>query len=227
MPLDDRPAALTPQHEPHERGPLVGAAGARSLFSWVPVRSLKPRHRERIFRHLMRLGDRDRYLRFGYFASDEQIANYVASIDFERDELFGIFNRRLQLIGLAHLAYPRPTDAPHTAEFGVSVLARARGRGFGARLFDHAVLHARNRGIDSLFIQALSENAAMLRLARKAGAEVRREGAESHAMLALPPETVASQVSELVDDGASELDYRLKRHAWQVGRLLARLANER
>ena len=68
----------------------------------------------------------------------------------------------------------------------MSVLAKARGRGFGHRLFEHAMLHARNRGVRTLVIYALSENTTMLRIARKAGAEIEREGAESQAQLTLP-----------------------------------------
>ena len=30
---------------------------------------------------------------------------YVQQIDFDRDEVFGIFNRRLRLLAMAHLAY--------------------------------------------------------------------------------------------------------------------------
>ena len=187
---------------------------ARRVGSWVPIRSLAPRHRERILAHLQQLDERDRYLRFGYVASNEHLQNYVASLDFGRDEVFGIFNRRLRLIALAHLAYESRSPAgggkPPLAEFGVSVLESARGRGFGARLFEHAVLHARNRGIDTLFIHALSENAAMLSLARKAGAELRRDGSESQALLKLPPETFASHIDELVENSAAELDYRFK-----------------
>jgi GNAT superfamily N-acetyltransferase len=187
---------------------------ARRVGSWVPIRSLAPRHRERILAHLQQLDERDRYLRFGYVASNEQLQNYVESLDFGRDEVFGIFNRRLRLIALAHLAYesrsPAGDGKPPLAEFGVSVLESARGRGFGARLFEHAVLHARNRGIDTLFIHALSENAAMLNLARKAGAELRRDGSESQALLKLPPETFASHIDELVENSAAELDYRFK-----------------
>ena len=203
---------------------------ARRAHSWVPIRSLAPRHRERILAHLQQLDERDRYLRFGYIASDEQLQRYVESLDFGRDEVFGIFNRRLQLIALAHLAYePRSTSAsdgkPPLAEFGVTVLERARGRGFGARLFEHAVLHARNRGIDTLFIHALSENAAMLNLARKAGAEVHRDGSESQALLKLPPETFASHVGQMVEGGAAELDYRFKVQARRVDRLLEAIAD--
>ncbi len=181
---------------------------------WIPIRSLSPGQRDRILAHLVGLPDTDRYLRFGYSANDEQIARYVSGLDFDRDEVFGVFNRRLELIALAHLAYP-PMDAPgpHAAEFGGSVSAHARSRGYGARLFEHAMLHARNRGLDTLFIHALSENTAMLRIARKAGATIERAGSESDAYLKLPQDTLASWVEQWVGDGAAEIDYRFKQHA--------------
>jgi len=193
------------------------------LVSWVPIRSLAERHRDRILAHLLALDAHDRYLRFGYPAGDEQLERYVESLDFERDELFGIFNRRLELVGMAHLAHDpslQREGRPAMAEFGVSVLAKVRGRGFGTRLFEHAILRARNRGIETLFIHALSENTAMLRLARNAGATVEREGAETEAWLKLPPDNLASHVGELVEDRAAELDYRLKVHAQRVEALL-------
>lgn len=186
-------------------------AGART--SWVPIRSLAPRTRERIKRHLLALPESDRYLRFGYPATDEQIERYVAALDFERDEVFGIFNRRLELIAMAHLAYLPVSGAVGevaTAEFGVSVAKHARGRGYGARLFEHAVLHARNRGCERLFIHALSENTAMLKIARNAGAKVERDGSETEAWLKLPPDTITSQVDELIGERFAEFDYRLK-----------------
>jgi GNAT superfamily N-acetyltransferase len=192
-------------------------------LSWVPIRSLAERHRDRIHDHLVALETQDRYLRFGYPAGDEQLARYVESLDFARDELFGIFNRRLQLVGMAHLALDpalHREGRPAMAEFGVSVLGKARGRGFGARLFDHAVLRARNRGVETLLIHALSENTAMLRIARTAGATVERDGTETEAWLKLPPDTLVTQVGELVEDQAAELDYRLKVHAQRVDALL-------
>jgi GNAT superfamily N-acetyltransferase len=187
-----------------------------ALFQWVPIRSLSPRHRERVALHLLGLEERDRYLRFGYAATDEHVRRYVDALDFERDELFGIFNRSLVLIAMAHLAYApdaRTPEARATAEFGVSVLPRARGRGYGARLFDHAMLHARNRGCNRLLIHALSENAAMLKIAANAGATLERDGPESAAWLKLPPDDLLSRVDELVGQHAAELDFRLKVHA--------------
>ena len=149
-------------------------AAMQRLAAWVPIRSLERRHRHRIAAHLLLLTPEDRYLRFGYLASDEQINSYAMGLDFARDEVLGIFNRRLELVAMAHLAYqPLPNaqtpNAPKQpmAEFGVSVLTRARGKGFGARLFEHAALHARNRGVDTMFIHALSENAPMLKIAQR------------------------------------------------------------
>jgi RimJ/RimL family protein N-acetyltransferase len=198
----------------------------RESPSWVPIRSLTPRHRDRIVRHLLELQEQDRYLRFGHAASDEQVMRYVQLIDFERDEVLGIFNRRLRLVAMAHLAYLRDTEGATAscAEFGVSVAARARGRGYGGRLFDLAALHARNRGVQTLLIHALSENAPMLRIARHAGAEVVRDGGESQALLQLPHDTLASQVEQIVESEAAEWDYRFKRQAQRMERLKAALS---
>ena len=192
-------------------------------WTWVPIRSLGPRHRERIAVHLLSLDVSDRYLRFGYPASDAQISKYVDLLDFEQDEVFGIFNRRLDLIAMAHLAHAivgPQAGAPAVSEFGVSVLPAARARGFGRRLFEHAMLHARNRGVETLMIHALSENTAMLKIARNAGAKVIRQGSESDAWLKLPPDTLGSHVGEMVGQQAAEFDYRFKVRARQVSGIL-------
>jgi GNAT superfamily N-acetyltransferase len=200
---------------------------AHKNWNWIPIRSLGPRHRERITQHLLALSDSDRYLRFGYAATDAQMSKYVDMLDFEHDEVFGIFNRKLVLIAMAHLAHSIPgpnAGDPPMSEFGVSALTQARGRGFGARLFEHAMLHARNRGVRTLFIHALSENVAMLKIARNAGATIERSGSESDARVVLPPDTIASHVDELVEHQAAELDYQLKVKARQVNGLLDTIA---
>jgi GNAT superfamily N-acetyltransferase len=216
---DATPALVTP------RAALAGANAP--TWTWVPIRSLGPRHRGRIAAHLIGLTPDDRYLRFGYAATDAQISKYVDMLDFEQDEVFGIFSRRLELIAMAHLAHSvvAPTDSgTAVSEFGVSVLKHARSRGFGRRLFEHAMLHARNRGVETLLIHALSENTAMLKIARNAGAKVVREGSESDAWLKLPPDTLASHVGEIVEQQAAELDYQLKLRTRQANGLLGALS---
>ncbi len=195
--------------------------------TWVPIRSLGPRHRERISAHLMALDVSDRHLRFGYAATDVQISKYVDMLDFEQDEVLGIFSRRLELIAMAHLAHTAAAPVAGrsaVSEFGVSVLPKARSRGFGQRLFEHAMLHARNRGVEMLFIHALSENVAMLKIARRAGATVERDGSESDAWLKLPPDSLASHVGEMVEHQAAGLDYQLKLRTLQVGEILGVLS---
>lgn len=189
--------------------------GPPRAFGWVPIRSLSERHRPRMLAHLLALDPADRYLRFGYAAADEQIRRYVERIAFERDEVFGVFNRRLELIALAHLAYEPAVDTQRAtgAEFGVSVAVRARGRGYGARLFDHAVLRARNRHVETIVIHALTENVAMLKIVRNAGAEIEHLGGDSEARLKLPPEDFASRVAGMVEQRVGELDYQFKQGA--------------
>jgi RimJ/RimL family protein N-acetyltransferase len=180
----------------------------------VPIRSLGAGHKRRILSHLLALEEQDRYLRFGYSANDEQIERYVDHLDFERDDIFGIFNRGLELLAMAHLAFiPNEPGTPAGAEFGVSVLKKGRGRGYGTRLFDRAVMHARNEGVELMFIHALSENTAMIKIARNAGATLERAGSETEAYLRLPPATLDSRVTEMVEEQVAQADYRLKQQA--------------
>jgi len=199
----------------------------RRRLDYVPIRSIRSRERKHIVEHLQRLEPHDRYLRFGYAATDEQIQRYVEGLDFERDEIFGIYNRRLHLIAVAHLAFALDPEYASCAEFGVSVQAEARGRGYGKRLFEHAVMHARNQGVGMLFIHALTENTVMLGIAHKAGARVQRDGSESEAHLMLPPATLDSRVSELVERHFAEANYAIKHQAKRFHDFLKRLQQAR
>lgn len=192
-----------------------------AAWCWVPIRSLAAHHRPKILAHLLALDDADRYLRFGHVASEGQIGRYVDAIDFDRDEVYGVFNRRLDMIAMAHLAQlVQAAGEPKAAEFGVSVAASARGRGMGKHLFDLAVLRARNQQVDTLVIHALTENAAMLHIAHGAGATIVRDGPDATAKLRLPPEDFASRLEAMAQRQVAELDYGVKVHSRRVGDLL-------
>lgn len=193
----------------------------------VPIRSLGANHRRRIASHLLALDEHDRYLRFGYAATDEHIQRYVDGLDFDKDEIFGIYNRRIELVAMAHLAYAAEKSLESCAEFGVSVNKASRGRGYGARLFDRAAMHARNDGVSLMFIHALSENTAMLKIARNAGATVERDGSESEAYLRLAPATLDTHMTELVQEHIAQTDYRLKVQAKQFWDFLGQVQQVR
>lgn len=192
----------------------------RLAHAWIPIRQLRARHRAKIIDHLLQLDEQDRYLRFGYQATAEQMKAYAASINFKRDEVFGVFNRRLQLIAVSHLADLGDMNHPamargrgHAMEFGVSVLPTARGLGLGQRLFNHAVMHARNRHAQALVIHALTENRPMLKIAARAGATVETNGADSEAWLRLPKDNLASHLEGNAQDLGAELVFHWKAQA--------------
>jgi len=183
----------------------------------TPIRELHASERPLFLKHLLSLGREDRYLRFGSPFSDLAIERYVAGIDFAGDTVFGVFDDGLHLVAAGHFA-PLPRDARsegdglgRTAEFGLSVGDVARGRGLGTALFLRAAAHARNLGISSLFMHCLSENRAMMRIARKAGMDIRQTHGEADAYLALKPGTIATAIEEGVQRQIALIDFAVKR----------------
>src|SRR5256885_12726701 len=102
----------------------------------------------------------------GCAASDERARRYAMQLDFERDDIFGFYNRRLELIAMAHLAFASHPEHKSCAEFGVSVLKQARGRGYGGRPFHPAAIPSRPQGVSLMFIHPPSENTGLLRDSR-------------------------------------------------------------
>jgi GNAT superfamily N-acetyltransferase len=155
--------------------------------------------------HFLAFGSEDRRLRFGIPARDITINRYVDSIDFSRDAVFGVQGDGRQFDGVMHLALEK-----NHAEIGVSVLRSCRGRGIGTALVSRAAMHARNRGIDVLFMQCLSENCAIMRIARSLGMRVVTEGNESEATLPLPAANALSMVREMAANKIALCDAALR-----------------
>jgi hypothetical protein len=72
-------------------------------------------------------------------------------------------------------------------------------------------MHARNWGIRALFMHCLSENGAMMHLARKQGMRIATEQGESDAWLALPRADASSYAHELLAERLGLFDFALKR----------------
>lgn len=195
----------------------LGSPAAKPGRQAVYVKALSKRDRRRVLRHFLALDNNDRLLRFGSILPDAQIAAYVEKIDFARDIVFGVLNRRFQLVGVGHLAFlgrdahpDSATDKEKVAEFGVSVSASARGKGVGTRLFERAAIHCRNSDVDTLYMQCLTSNRTMIHIARKAGMEIKREYGEADAYLQLPPPSPSSVLAEALEEQMAKIDYTLK-----------------
>lgn len=205
-------AATSRGSKPQRPSAEPGAGRARPR-RWVPIRTLHAGHRAKVRAHLLALNDEDRALRFGHAISDERIGRYADQIDFERDRVFGTFDRRLELLTVAHLALDRDHGV---GEFGVSVLPRARGRGLGTQLFSHAVTHARNRGVHTLFIHVARDNTPMMAIVQHAGAVIDFDGGDATAELPLQAHTLGTQIEELLRGQAAAVNFRYKRHALRL-----------
>jgi RimJ/RimL family protein N-acetyltransferase len=189
----------------------------------IPIAPLSTDHLPLVLKHLLALSEHDRYLRFGYTATDSHIQRYVENLNFDRDEIYGIFNSELEIIAMAHLAIMNEPGREPSSEFGVSVSAYARGRGYGARMFERAVIHARNEKVYQMYIHALSENAPMIRIARKGGARIERDGSETEAYLSLPKRNFDSRMTEFVADQYAKTNYSIKEDAKRFWNFLAKV----
>jgi GNAT superfamily N-acetyltransferase len=182
----------------------------------IVTRELTRLERPKLAAHFLALDAEDRRLRFGLPISDAVVTDYVGRIDFARDAVFGVFDDELNLAGAAHLA-----RAEDHAELGVSVLPAHRGRGVGAALLERAHTHARNWGIGALFMHCLTENAAMMHLARKQGMRIAAASGEADAHLELAPASAASFAKALLAERVGLFDYALKSQFDAARRLLA------
>lgn len=196
-----------------EPGRIEGRAPA------IRIKELSERDRRRLLMHFLELDINDRSLRFGAAVSDETITRYVQMLDFERDSVFGVYDDELALLGVGHLgfipreAYPllrEATTKTQVAEFGVSVSASARDIGVGSKLFERAAIHCRNRDVDTLTMQCLASNQAMMHIARKVGMEIRCEYGEANAYLRLTPADPRSVLREAMEEQIASFDYTFK-----------------
>jgi RimJ/RimL family protein N-acetyltransferase len=181
----------------------------------VVARELSRLERGKLEAHFFALDAEDRRLRFGLPISDASVSVYVGRIDFGRDAVFAVFDDDLQVVGAAHLA-----RAEDHAELGVSVLPAHRGRGIGGALLERAHTHARNWGIAVLFMHCLTENAAMMHLARRQGMQIAAAAGEADARVALPRATPSSIAQALLAERVGLFDYALKSQLDIARRLL-------
>ncbi len=189
---------------------MINSSSFLPTTSAILVRELDPIHSDLIHLHLLALNPEDRRLRFGLIVSNEFIDSYVSQLNFSRDSIFGVFNQDLNILGMAHLAYPPDLSSNKTAEFGVSVSESGRGIGIGTALFKRAAIHCRNTNISILYVHCLSSNDAMMHIAKKSGMSVQNDLGETDAYLQINPGDQSSLLTEALQDQAALIDYGIK-----------------
>lgn len=169
---------------------------------------LRESDRTALEQHFLALNGEDRRLRFGSTISDDGLRAYVARIDFAHDGLFAVHDEDLALAAVIHVAF-----SEGSAELGLSVLQQHRGRGMGRALFARAVTHLRNRGTREVYVHCLTENGAMMHLARTNKMRIVPAGSETDARLKIDPPTAESLFVEWCQDQQAGTMTMLRRNA--------------
>lgn len=164
------------------------------------VRKLWFTETEKFQDHMLRLDVESRRMRFGMAVDDDFIRKYAGQINRFRSVVYGFFMERdmcaaaeLRMIG----------DSWHgEAEAAFSVEPDYQNSGVGTELLGRIIVAARNRGVDRLFMNCLTENRRMQRVAKKYEAELYFDHGEVIGQLKPAFPTPASLWSEAMDNGS-------------------------
>lgn len=136
--------------------------------------------------HLKGLPETDRYTRFCYNIKDENIDSFILRILYNADDhhLFTA-TKSGKIVGFGHLAR-EGTDW----ELAVSVDSDQQGQGVADHLINFMIDWGTTRGVHSVFMHCITQNAKIQHLARKHGLRmVERDGSEVTSKVDLPPAT--------------------------------------
>lgn len=140
----------------------------------------EPEHYTAICDHIISLNRDDRYLRFGYPATDERIRAYVDSTQNSEKSIWFCVEVDGCLVGTLHVAF-----GSSSAEFGLTVSSSARNMGIGKLMFANAYFLILERGIKQIHLYCLSQNKAIQKLARSFGLQVITCGSDSEATVTI------------------------------------------
>jgi RimJ/RimL family protein N-acetyltransferase len=173
---------------------------SKSHLGGGTIRKLWPTEIQKFRDHLSRLDEESRRMRFGMAVDDDFIQAYADRADFPKSVIYGYFAggemraaAELRSIG---------EGWREEAEAAFSVETAFQDTGVGTDLLGRIILAARNRGISRIYMNCLSENRKMQRVARKYEAELHFEHGEVVGHVRMPAPTPASIWSEAIDDGS-------------------------
>ena len=164
-------------------------------------RKLLAQEREALKAHLLRLDEEARRLRFGHFVTPEVILAYVDAIDWARAWIVGAFEGEI-LRGVAELS-DNGTAERKTGELSVTVEAEHQNHGVGTRLLEEALLIARNRGFQDIYLICLPENGRMQHVARKFAEQVRFQDGDVEIHIKAPQPDPLSYFAEIFGDAVA------------------------
>jgi RimJ/RimL family protein N-acetyltransferase len=178
------------------------------------IRRLWPTERDLFTAHLLRLDAVTRRERFGTAVNDDFLVNYAVTT-FGVGGLVYAYVEDGEVRGAVELRGLEDIVA-QTGEAAFSVESAWRRQGIGGQLFGRLITASRNRGIRTLYMTCLPENAAMRRLARKFEADLAGGYADVEGVIATGGPTPFTILDEAFDTakGFATLALSLQRKFW-------------
>lgn len=151
--------------------------------------------------HLRRLSAEARQARFSGSVGHAYIDGYCRRVDWLSTVLIGAFIDG-EVRGVAELRWLEPGSG-WRAELAVTVEDAWQDQGLGTELLRRAIIHARNRGLKSLYMICLTDNRRMQAIARKFEGDLSFEGSQVEADIRVPFPTQMSLLAEVLGDGVA------------------------
>jgi RimJ/RimL family protein N-acetyltransferase len=145
--------------------------------------------------HLKGLSEQDRYTRFCYNIKDENIDRFILSILYNSEDhhLFTA-TKNDKILGFGHLA-----REDEDWELAVSVDGASQGQGVANNIMDFMIDWGKTRGVHSVFMHCITQNAKIQHLARKHGLRmIERDGAEVTSRVDLPAPTTMDYTADFM-----------------------------
>ncbi|MBD3847033.1 GNAT family N-acetyltransferase [Bosea sp. SSUT16] len=200
---------------------MARSTQARGKAGRGEIRRLWLAERDLFREHLLRLDPLTRQQRFGTAVNDAFLENYATTTFGVGGLVYayvedGVVRGAAELRGLDDIV-------AQTGEAAFSVETGWRRAGIGGQLFSRLITAARNRGIRTLYMTCLPENAAMRRLAQKFEADLAGGYADIEGVIATGGPTPFTILDEAFDNakGFATLALSLQRTFWPT-RILAR-----
>ena len=146
-------------------------------------------------KHLKNLSETDRYTRFCYNIKDENIDRFILSMLYNFDD-HHLFTATLgdNILGFGHLA-----REGEDWELAVSVQGEHQGQGVADHIMMFMIDWGKIRGVHSVFMHCITQNAKIQHLARKHGLRmIERDGAEITSKVDLPLPTPMDYTAEYI-----------------------------
>ena len=160
-------------------------------------------------RHLLRLNDDDRYLRFGRHVKNKLILDFVNETNYSKVCVIGAFDEDLEIVGAVHIVTSKDKEGKNFAEIALSVDKEYRSQGLAQKLSARALSWRQMRYIKGIEVQWLSHNNPVAHLVKYFGGEVQTEEEESTAVFSFEKPEFIQIVKEKLKRNLEFLHYTI------------------